>query len=40
MRLSAALQRHKAGSLESIMGLLGCPLNLFEMVGGWLGVGG
>ena len=33
IRLSAALEARKAGNLEAIEALLGCPLNLFEMVG-------
>ncbi|PRW44427.1 Fanconi anemia group D2-like protein [Chlorella sorokiniana] len=32
IRLSAALEARKSGGLEAIEALLGCPLNLFEMV--------
>lgn len=33
MRLTALLEQEKAGSLEGVSALLGCPLNLFEQVG-------
>lgn len=33
IRLSAALEARKSGALDAIEALLGCPLNLFEMVG-------
>lgn len=36
IRLSAALEARKSGGLEAIEALLGCPLNLFEVVGGWV----
>lgn len=41
IRLSAALEARKSGGLEAIEALLGCPLNLFEMVNlrGSFGVG-
>lgn len=33
MRLTALLEQEKAGSLEGVSALLGCPFNLFEQVG-------
>ena len=35
IRLMAALEQHRSGSLDAVESLLGCPLILFEMVRGW-----